>query len=380
MSGTMRIRFASDTPIAAVEILSPELETVKQFAIQPGTEEQVQVPSERSFIRVHLPSGRIVTLRHDGSLNYEISRSTFEGRLRHQQAAALRRAPISMQEIKGYHSFRSAIKTPFDIVIRDGVTIAPEPKLVLPGAVRAEWEPKVHGQLSIDGREIAFILKNRSSPYTLRVFASGTRLVVSLPGNLNSAYVRVDEVGEGGRVISIRASTTSNSADTVGAYLARGDYYAAETMAPSANQAAEMILDNMSDPYVATVGAYLLLRLERFDLMREWAYNLAKLFPFLSDGCVISAWQKIRQENDPDAASKYLVEAGTRGLPVHTEGLRLLSEGLRLIGRPGVQALDNLSILSGRVVWNSPFTARLEGTPDSTSITTTFNIGYIPDA
>lgn len=79
MSGTMRIRFAPDMPVAAVEVLSPDLETVKQVAIRPGGEEQVQVPSERSFIRVHLASGRIVTLQHDGNLTYEISRSALEG-------------------------------------------------------------------------------------------------------------------------------------------------------------------------------------------------------------------------------------------------------------------------------------------------------------
>ncbi len=41
------------------------------------------------------------------------------------------------------------------------------------------------------------------------------------------------------------------------------------------------------DPYAATVGGYLLLRLERFDLTRSWAGNLANWFEFLPDGCVI---------------------------------------------------------------------------------------------
>lgn len=133
----------------------------------------------------------------------------------------------------------------------------------------------------------------------------------------------------------------------------------------------------MENPYAATVGAYLLLRLERFDLMRDWAHNLATGFPFLSDGCVIWAWQNIRQRNNPEAATQYLLQAVTNGLPVYTEGLRLLSEGLRLIGLPGKQALENLNRMSGPVVWNSPFTARLEGTPLSTGITTTFDVDYM---
>jgi len=247
----------------------------------------------------------------------------------------------------------------------------------LPDAIRAEWQPEVRGQLSLDGRELAFAPIVQDRPYALRVFVGAIRLVVSLPGKLDAAYVRVDEVGEGGRLVSVRIATTSNEADTVGAYLARGDYYAAETMASWADEAAEMLMDKMQNPYAATVGAYLLLRLERFDLMRNWAHNLAKWFPFLSDGCVIWAWQNIRQRNNPEAARQYLLEAVTRGLPVHTEGLRLLSEGLRLIGQPGVQALADLNQLSGRVVWNSPFTARLEGTPSTTGITTTFDVDYM---
>jgi len=391
MSGTMRIRFAPDMPVAAVEVLSPDLETVKQVAIRPGGEEQVQVPSERSFIRVHLASGRIVTLRHDGNLTYEISRSALEGQRGRPRSSTPNRPPITIQEVRGYHSFRSAAKqvsaatTGLPLPVELFGTEEPSPTQftpgfnpVLPDGIRTQWQPEVRGRLSLDGRELAFTPIVQDHPYTLRVSVGETRLVVSLPGKLDAAYVRVDEVGEGGRMVSVRIATTSKEADTVGAYLTRGDYYAAETMASWADEAAEMLDEKQRNPYAAAVGAYLLLRLERFDLMRDWAYNLATWFPFLSDGCVIWAWQNIRQRNDPTVAQHFLLEAVTRGLPVHTEGLRLLSEGLRLIGPPGVQALAELTRLSGQVVWNSPFTARLEGIPSTTGSTTTFDVDYMP--
>lgn len=388
MSGTMRIRFAPDMPMAAVEVLSPELEIVKRLAVRPGHEEQIEVPSERSFIRVHLPSGRIVTLRHEGTLSYEITRSAIEGNRGRSRISSPYRPPISVQEVRGYHSLRSAANqgstairgTPFPMEIFG--TEAPSsatlvPQITLPESVRAEWDPDVRGRLSLDGRELAFSPTIQEHPYILRVLAGDTRLVVSLPGRLEATYVRLDEVGEGGRLVSVRVSTTSKDADTLGAYLARGDYYAAETMASWADEAVEMLREKMENPCAATVGAYLLLRLERFDLMRDWAHNLAIQYPFLSDGCVIWAWQNIRQRNNPEAATEYLLKAVTTGLPIHTEGVRLLSEGLRLIGQPGKQALEHLNQVSGRVVWNSPFTARLEGTPSTTSITTTFDIDYM---
>ena len=66
--------------------------------------------------------------------------------------------------------------------------------------------------------------------------------------------------------------------------------------------------------------------------------------------------------------------------PPGIEGLRLLSEGLRQIGEPGETALLQLTKDVGRVLWNSPFTVQLEGTPDPGPITTTFDVGYIPAA
>jgi hypothetical protein len=386
----MRIRFAEDMPVASVEVLSPDLATLEQFAVQPGTEKQVEVPSESSFIRVHLPSGRIVTLRHPGNLYYLVSRSELEGKL--NRSLTTRRAPKSMHEVERYHEFRSvaarAAALPdtvfgFNPPMVDTQAAAP----VLPDGIVATWIPPLAGHLSLDERELAFSPENRLEPYTLRVKLDSTVLVVRFPGNLNAAYVRVDELGSAGRVVGVRVATRGKIADTIGAYLARSDYYAAETMVPAAEkmvpwaeQAEGMLMGKIYDPYSATVAAYLLLRLERFDLMRDWARNLANWFPFLADGCVIWAWQNIRERENYAEAEEYLLKAAERGLPLHTEGLRLLSEGLRQIGKAGEAALAKLTKGVGRVLWNSPFTAQLEGTPDPAAVPTTCDVGYIPAA
>jgi hypothetical protein len=203
-------------------------------------------------------------------------------------------------------------------------------------------------------------------------------LDVLLPGTVDAAYVRVDDLGSGGRLVGARISTSSDPADAVGSYLARADYYAAETMVDWADQAEQMLHAKMSDPFAATVGAYLLSRLGHYDRMRTWARNLADWFPALSDGCVIWALQALRQHNDGEEARKYLLEAVFRGHPIHTEGLKLLSQGLRLIGEPGEKALADLGRKTGRVLWTSPFTAVCEGTPSPGAAPTTFEVGYMP--
>jgi len=393
MSGTMRIRFADDMPIAAVEVLSPEFETVAQIAVRPGTEEKVEVPSGGSFIRVHLPSGRSVTLRHPGNLDYVIDRSELEAKLG-CRLPVTPRPPQSVHEVKGYHEFRSSSKRlsastgglplPPDLFGVDRPPIDPLGIVpVLSGGIVVEWTPPVAGQLSLDEHELASMPEKRDRPYTLRVNVQGTTLIVRLPGYLDGAYVRVSELGSGGRILSVRVSTKSDIADTVGSYLHRGDYYAAETMAtPWAYQAKELMRGKIEDPYSATVGAYLLLRLERYDLMHDWARNLADWFEFLTDGAIIWAWQNIRQGENYDEAAKYLLKAAAddRDLPLHTEGLRLLSEGLRRIGEPAEEALKNVTSKAGNVVWNSPFTARLEGSPDPKAMPTTYDIDYMPVA
>jgi hypothetical protein len=114
----------------------------------------------------------------------------------------------------------------------------------------------------------------------------------------------------------------------------------------------------MGDPYAAAVGAYLLLKLQRFDLMRTWAKNLADRFMELPDGCVIWASQLAQERPESlDEIRSYYTMAVQRGLPVYTEGLRLLMDGLRLLGPIGQASLQELRSKLGEVLWGSPVTA-----------------------
>ena len=58
MNETMNIRFGPDMSMTSVEVITPELETIQQFALSAGDELEVEVPSRDSFIRLAGQTGR----------------------------------------------------------------------------------------------------------------------------------------------------------------------------------------------------------------------------------------------------------------------------------------------------------------------------------
>ena len=199
-------------------------------------------------------------------------------------------------------------------------------------------------------------------PFDLAVEQNdGRRLLVRIPGNANRLWARVDRLEiERSVNYSVRVASSEPVADTILNYLCRGDYAAAAAMSEWADESEQLLMSKMSDPYAATVGAYLLLKLQRFDQLRDWTRNLANAFSFMSDGCILWAAQLIQQQPRREhEIRKYLLLATERGLPIYTAGLRLLLDNLRMIGDEGEEAGKKLRAQLGQVIWESPLTARM---------------------
>ncbi|MBR1068856.1 hypothetical protein [Bradyrhizobium liaoningense] len=390
MTDQLRVAFASNMPAATVEVVSPDLEVVERFMLDGGHSHTLVVPSERSFLRVHLPSGKIVTLQDPGNLNREVSREDVlmgsssgpRGGLLMGSSSGARgglpgnaaHGPIpptsladadpsdapSPSELSRYHRARSAAAP--EAVGADGVlALAAQgtAQLIGPGDLA------VPGQSVSHGREALWELQGAAQSYRLHIAEpSGRALKVQVPGNARRVWARADQFRERSTVsFSIRIQTSSDAADTIVGYLQRGDLYSAEAMAKWCDDARGMLRDKIEDPYAAVVGAYLLLRLRRFSQMQDWARNLANWFPFLPDGSVIWASQLMQQpSSDSTEIRKYLLESVQRGLPVYSEGLRLLNDGLRLMGEDGTEAREKVKAATGVVVWDSPVTASLHTT------------------
>jgi hypothetical protein len=366
MSDTLTIKFADDMPAATVEVVSPDLEVVDRIMLDRGQSANVQVPSEASFLRVHLPSGQVVTLQDPGNLTREVSLHTVQRRPQGSQPATEKELPELPSRMEISRHLRGRIPT---ATLESTHAMESFTPLLLGAYGKAEligaWGP-ISGVAS-GGREVQWNLapNPRQPPLALKVFEqSGTRLELRVPGNASRIWVRADTLRDESAVsYSVRIATTASSADTIAGYLQRGDLYSAEAMAAWIDGAKELLFYKMDDPYAAAVGAYLLLRLKKFDRMQDWARNLANQFDFLSDGCVIWAWQLIHQQKNSDEIRKYLLKAVERGLPVYSEGLRLLTDGLRLMGPDGQAPRDEVVQSAGVVLWSSPITASLAKVP-----------------
>lgn len=377
MSGKLQIQFAHDMPGAAVEVLSPTLDTVGRVWLEPGKSAAVEVPSEASFLRVHLPSGQSVTLHDPGNLKREVSlasiRSPTEprtatrttGRRPRQNMAQLRNA--RQEQARATAPPPSAVPAAGPCQLADGTLVS----------LTANGVNAMAGSVDADAQEAVLHPTLPAHAYDLSVATSGGELRVRIPGRARQIRVTSDELGDDQRVLSVRVRTEHDLADTLGGYMARGDLHSAASMTSWIDGAEDMLLHKLQDPCAAAVGAYLLLRLRRFELMRSWARNLADNWPDLADGSVIWAWQQVHQRGSESAIRQYLGRAAGTSLPVFTEGLKLLGDGLRLTegsGGPGLQKLN----AAGLVLWDSPFTAHVPGTQSASGPRWRFDVGYAP--
>lgn len=378
MSETMNIRFGPDMPMTAIEVITADLETIHMEVLEGGDQIDVKVPSADAFIRLRLPSGKMVTLRHSGDLKYRVDLNSILSRSASVQRE--RSMVRNIADLRSYNQDRSRDfrgTSSFRLRGLDVNAGRPEPTAdlpELPGGFKVKWLPEVAGEVSDDGAEFRFDPYRSDAPYEL-VIKGRRNFRIRVPGHVQTAYVRSDAVGSDNIILSVRIATASTYVDTVGGYLMRSDYYSAKMMEGWAQRAENMLQMKMSDPYAATVAAYLLLRLERYDLLHDWPRNLANWFSEIPDGCFIWAAKCALASRDRAEAQQYIEMGLNRGLPVYTEGLHLLSQILRRLGDDGRKQLEQLGQNTQGVIWSSPFTALSSGWSDD-ALPVSLNVAY----
>lgn len=390
MSEILKIRFAPDLPPMVVDVVAPDLQVVERVAVMPGRREaNVSVPSESSFLCAHLATGERVVLGDRGSLDRQVTRDTIDQAIcsarRRTAPPAVQRAvtdPQSREELRRYQWVRTGLPG------REAGEIEALPIGRDPAPSRARVADAsgntVRGRAAPELGEAEWPIPGPpfERPFELEIRRpTGARIVMRVPGNATRLWVRETTlVREHALNVSVRVRTSNPVADTIMAYLSRGHILAAGTMTRWASEAERLLLQKMQDPYAAAVGAYLLLRLENFDLMHDWPRNLADWFDFLPDGCVIRAWQLMATDSSREAEIRdYLLAAATRGIPVFTEGLRLLQDGLKLLGEEGREALSTLRAQVGTVVRDSPLSMFVADAPrERDLVAVTYDVGFDP--
>jgi len=346
MSGTLKINFSTDMPQASVEVVSPKLETVGRLWLRPGRSGSIDVPSEGSFLRVHLASGEVVTLKDPGNFDRLIQWSDLSSELESRATGA----PSSLSKMMRVHA-SSAVFTP---------VVNPLASIDLGHQLTARLVASgddVRSAVSTEGTAFRLTPDSSHDGYDLLIERPGFKARIRMPGLLRDFAMQVEPRGSDRQVVMIRVRTKNPTADAISAYMTRGDLYSASAMADWIEEAQDLLLGKLEDPFSAAVGGYLLLRLRSLPQLRTWARNLADNFPQMADGSIIWAWQQILLHGDENEIRAYLKRAVSADLPVYTEGLRLLRDALSMLGHNAQSDSKTLQEMAGEVIWSSPLTA-----------------------
>ena len=368
MSGRMRIRADHGVPAMAVEVVSPDFRVVRRVMLAPGRAEEVDVPSEASFLRAHLPSGEIVILQDVGNLDRLVTLEALTAASQSGERKA--RPPLAPPAIALSEGPLDEVELPLGVGGAHGrARLLDADGDALPGRRRqdvAEW--------ILDGPSF------QRQRFLSVVREGGERVELKVPGNATGLWLRTESRPRERTVhYRVRLQTAEPVADTILNYMARGEFAAAEAMQEWAEQSESFLASKMSDPYAASVGAYLLLNHRDFARLHNWPRNLADSFPFLPDGCVIWAWQLLlSRQGDRDEVERYLFEAARRGMPIYHMGTLLLLDGLNQLGENGREVGRAVKRRMGVVVRESPLTLCVVEAPDAepAALPATFDVAF----
>lgn len=231
-------------------------------------------------------------------------------------------------------------------------------------------------------------------------FAGGAwRVTRTMPTDVpHSRFLHVivdeDHVGTssalppGGKLVcgteaTIRIEGMNRDAWTLARMLAAGDaraasvYFASRSdqtldvqdAPPETDVARRLLGAKFRDPFGAAVGAFVLLRSDRFGEVPEWFNRLANSFN-LPDGAVARARQILQTGGNLADARELLLVATNRGVPLLTEAFRILLDDLALFRRKSDGSVDDdvsaalvqLRRYSDHAIWTAPLTT-FRGSP-----------------
>jgi len=205
----------------------------------------------------------------------------------------------------------------------------PEPRLWRQTA-NSEWEERpIHADTAVVPGGIDLNLSVGDSLHLIEVRSGRAQQFLALPAEQSVVSIR-SLLAESGFYTGVEVRTMDEDVEALKRYVRDRELAVARVMAPEI-MAERFLREKVASPRVAALGAYVLLRVGDLKRLHDWPDNLAKWQPWLPDGPLIAAWQRLRA-NEPnyDEAFELLMEATHRGLPIYTEGVRLLKDGLDL--------------------------------------------------
>lgn len=375
MTEKYTLTFDSDMPAAAVEVGGWGDTPSQRVWMSSGDTREIEGPEEDAYVSIHFPSGRVVTVPAEkgGKLFAlrDLQTSAGDEALPIDRNVSEPPREKTRQAVKRYID-QASTGEQANLPPSGAVGASPVVLLGSLGSARLTMRGggPVFGGPGVDTFEARWDTAGIETPMVLTLQSAGGELTVQVPGSAVSVWVRMDELttSRDDREIHVamRVATRDEAADALTEYLCRSDMRSAAAMSDWVDSAQAMLFGKMGDPYAATVGAYLLLRLRDFEHMHNWAKNLADRFSDLPDGAVIWAWQVMLQHGEAARAEaqQYVQMAVQRGLPIYREGLDLLTQCLSMFPGIGGSLSQVVSSQLGRPVLNTPFTAGVKLTAD----------------
>lgn len=333
-------------PAVPVEVFDANSRAVHQQLIRLSPGEQTlrkELSSGTYLVRAPLPSGEIVadtvtlTEQRDAHAVFKTQRAPAD---LHLSWAYLLQRPPQLQQIRD-----SRLHFEVRLWLHEQNRWSP---VGLPITGHYASLAEVHHDTSLWGQAFRVVL--RPSPlrawrefpgqYWLQVRAESESRFVALPPSSNTSVLvsTADPAANDEERFRVLVGSGDPSVQALLGFLSVGDFESARVVGEdSLLRTREMLLD---DPISAAVVGYFLIRVGKFDQMREWTRNLANWFRWLPDGPIIRAWHLMnrpdakndhRDDEIPDDPRDMLLTAAQRGVPFYSDGLRLLYDGLGLI-------------------------------------------------
>lgn len=160
------------------------------------------------------------------------------------------------------------------------------------------------------------------------------RLIALPPGGRVRVALAHKPVRHGDESVQVTVSRAAPSSEHLISYLSRGDFESTDLLAKYLTDADAALYQKNSDTVAAVAGAYVMYRLGRLQDRVAWLANLRERFPYLADGCVLTAALILKHRNpDLNEVRRLIYESLERGLPLFRLGLSILVETMTDIHR-----------------------------------------------
>jgi hypothetical protein len=329
---TLTLSFAADMPPAVIEVVADDFQTLATAFMRAEQTRQLECDQPARWIRVHLPSGKLMTFPRRQAVQ-TIDRAMIDPSRREEPSRAKTVAPSYKQR---YAALANEVS---------GATWEES----LQAATSTRWEWSLDGGRQVHGQRRWVFSGDSTTPFTLRGRFGKSSVSIRVPGNVHNVTVD-DEAASPAAAVTVRMFCRP----TVDALLNFMHLSNAERASDTINDVFAEGVPPIRDPFGACVLAYQFLRFRRFDEAANEIFRAATRCN-AGDGCVIAAWQLLAQSPERvEEIESHLRTAIGRGAPVYTEGLRLLLDGLLLVGKP--EDLKTFRTGLGQVLWTSPVT------------------------